>query len=91
MERNAKNNISRKALALFLILAMLLISLATASVAWFADSLEATNEGFNGSAIVSYFAGGDGSSKNPYLIENSRHLYNLAWLQNTTDFFNEKT
>lgn len=36
---------------------------------------------FNGSATPAYFAGGDGSAKNPYEISNAVHLYNLAWLQ----------
>lgn len=36
---------------------------------------------FNGSATPAYFAGGDGSEKNPYEISNAVHLYNLAWLQ----------
>lgn len=38
-------------------------------------------DSFGGSTRVSYFAGGDGSKKDPYLITTRTHMYNLAWLQ----------
>ena len=38
-------------------------------------------DSFSGSTRVSYFAGGDGSKKDPYLITTRTHMYNLAWLQ----------
>ena len=31
--------------------------------------------------MAAYFAGGEGSSTEPYIIESSLNLYNLAWLQ----------
>ncbi len=36
---------------------------------------------FGGSTKTAYFAGGDGSNDDPYIIENPVHFYNLAWLQ----------
>lgn len=38
-------------------------------------------DSFSGSTRVSYFAGGDGSKNDPYLITTRTHMYNLAWLQ----------
>ncbi len=35
----------------------------------------------DGSSKTQYFAGGDGSVDNPYIIKTPEHLYNLAWLQ----------
>lgn len=34
-----------------------------------------------GSTEIAYFAHGDGSKENPYVITNRTHMYNLAWLQ----------
>lgn len=34
-----------------------------------------------GSTETAYFARGDGSEENPYVITNRTHMYNLAWLQ----------
>lgn len=34
-----------------------------------------------GSTETAYFAHGDGSKENPYVITNRTHMYNLAWLQ----------
>lgn len=34
-----------------------------------------------GSTETAYFAHGDGSEENPYVITNRTHMYNLAWLQ----------
>lgn len=90
MGKNVKHTFQKKAFILFFILVALLGTLITASVAWFTNRLEATNDGFQGSAIVSYFAGGDGSKEDPYRIAEPRHLYNLAWLQNMTDFGGER-
>jgi len=36
---------------------------------------------FSGSTRVSYFASGDGSKDDPYIIATPTHMYNLAWLQ----------
>lgn len=68
-------------------LAILLGSTAvTSAVAWLKIGYEVSlgNTGsvhLNAGAEAAYFGGGDGSSGNPYIISNSNHLYNLAWLQ----------
>ena len=36
---------------------------------------------FGGSTKTAYFAGGDGSKDDPYIISSPVHFYNLAWLQ----------
>lgn len=50
------------------------------SYAWYTGR-ENSSVNLNGSSAGSYFAGGDGSSDNPFEINNARHMYNLAWLQ----------
>ncbi len=63
----------------------------TASVAWFSNFVEADSpEEFLGSSIAAYFADGDGSEADPYIISNANHLYNLAWLQNKNQFDSKK-
>ena len=59
------------------------ITLITASVAWFmAKELEKDN-GANGSlGLRTYFYQGDGSKDDPYEIVIPQHLYNLSRLQN---------
>lgn len=54
-----------------------------ATFAWFDNSVGSLDfpTDFGGSSIAAYFAGGEGSSTEPYIIENSSNLYNLAWLQ----------
>lgn len=37
----------------------------------------------NGESAGAYFAGGDGTKGNEFIITNRTHMYNLAWLQNT--------
>ena len=57
--------------------------LVSASFAWFTTFINAHyEEDFYGSSITAYFAEGDGTEAHPYVINDSRHLYNLAWLQN---------
>ena len=50
------------------------------SFAWFSNNNNVTR-GFGGSTTGAYFARGDGSKTNPYVINRPIHLYNLAWLQ----------
>ncbi|MBO7303931.1 MAG: hypothetical protein J6V09_01745 [Clostridia bacterium] len=76
--------------SLLVLLSILLSSCITVSVAWLSAILKAQTDGdFAGSSMVSYFAGGDGTKTNPYIISSARHLYNLSWLQNM-GFFDEK-
>lgn len=53
----------------------------TSTFSWFAAKNTVTFPSSFGSAQAAYFAGGDGSKENPYLISSPVHLYNLAWLQ----------
>ena len=63
--------------------AILAATTATAafSYAWFTNHNNVTNNDLHGSTAGAYFARGDGSSTNPYVINKPIHLYNLAWLQ----------
>ena len=65
-----------------------LISLATATVAWFAhlpDLAFGSGAGqinVDAGSETSYYESGSGNSiDDPYIISNRNHLYNLAWLQ----------
>lgn len=53
------------------------------SFAWYTnkkvDDFESPD--VTGYSTAAYYAGGDGSKATPFLIKNSRHLYNFAWLQ----------
>ena len=61
-------------------IAIVMASTISHTVAWIVDGeVEATN--LSGSSVGGYFGGGDGSKEKPYIINDSRHLYNLAWLQ----------
>ena len=51
------------------------------SYAWFTSGNQFDSPEVSGYSKAAYFAGGDGSKDNPYIIVNKRHLYNLAWLQ----------
>lgn len=51
------------------------------SYAWFTSGNQFDSPEVSGYSKAAYFAGGDGSKDNPYIIANKRHLYNLAWLQ----------
>lgn len=54
---------------------------AAFSYAWFTNHNNVTNNDLKGSTAGAYFARGDGSKKDPYVINQPIHLYNLAWLQ----------
>lgn len=76
-----------RSLAALLIIA---ISFSAISFAWLAGGKYLNfPSSFGGSAVSAYFAGGDGSEKNPFIIKNSVHLYNLAWLQ-YLGYFNQR-
>lgn len=67
-----------------LIVAVLVCALAAGyAFAWLAESRKTDSADFNGSSGSTYFAGGDGSSGDPFIINDKYHMYNLAWLQNT--------
>ena len=78
----------RKNILLYLLVFTVLLISSTV-YAWFVkDSsieLYAT-----GTSIVNYFARGTGEENDPYIINDKKHLYHLAWLQNLGYFGNEK-
>ncbi|MBQ9458141.1 MAG: hypothetical protein IJU64_06570 [Bacilli bacterium] len=57
------------------------------SVAWFTNAVTIGDPDVAGSAVGAYFAYGDGSLEHPYGIRETRHLYNLAWLQYMNYFY----
>lgn len=59
----------------------LFLSLVATSVAWFSTMTD-FQTAINGRSTSNYYAGGDGSQNNPFIIKTSKHLYNLTWLQN---------
>lgn len=66
-----------------LIIAILVAVFAVGyAFAWLIDYKD-TELKINGSSAGAYFAGGTGKQDDPYIITNSTHMYNLAWLQNT--------
>ncbi len=58
------------------------------SLAWFASNISVPKD-YIAESKSAFFGGGDGSSDNPYIINNTRHFYNLCWLQYLGKF-NEK-
>ena len=48
---------------------------------WFDNKITITPDEVTGASDGAYYASGDGSKENPYVINQPRHLYNLAWLQ----------
>lgn len=72
--------------------AILAATTATAafSYAWFTNHNNVTNNDLHGSTAGAYFARGNGSPTNPYVINKPIHLYNLAWLQYIGAFDDEE-
>lgn len=73
------------------IMAAILFSVMT--FCWLADTGNTFVMNFNSSTASAYFAGGNGSKKEPYKISTPVHMYNFAWLQylgyfNLKDNFN---
>lgn len=63
---------------------------AAFSYAWFTNHNNVTNNDLHGSTAGAYFARGNGSPTNPYVINKPIHLYNLAWLQYIGAFDDEE-
>lgn len=68
--------------------ALAMATLFTSTFAWFTAANRASLDSGLGYTGSSYFAGGDGSSSNPYIINKPINMYNLAWLQ-YLGFFNQ--
>ena len=67
-------------------------SFITASLAWFAEVADINTDGeFSGESVAAYFGKGDGTKENPYYVSTANHVYNLAWLQNSGAFNENKT
>ena len=56
------------------------VATAVSTIAWFKDIADLAPADFNGATEGSYFAAGNGTSENPFILNKPRHLYNLAWL-----------
>lgn len=72
-----------------LFLCIVLVCQAAISFAWF-SSTESADVSISGTSISNYFAGGDGSTDNPYIIKFPSNLYYLSWLQNLGRFEEKK-
>lgn len=78
-----------KVLAISAIGVGLVASLVPASLAWIEKRTELSGPAFVGETEGAYFAGGDGSEENPYLLTHPIHVYNMAWLQYYGEFNKE--
>ena len=72
-----------KKIAFFLVIAIAISSLVALSLAWFSKGSIVPS---GGEIIPGYFARGEGTKENPYVINKPIHLYNLAWLQDLGRF-----
>ena len=53
----------------------------SSSLMWFDNKTTITPDEVTGSSDGAYYASGSGTKDDPYIINQPRHLYNLAWLQ----------
>lgn len=60
----------------------LIIVILPLSFGWFASEYDVIESSLSAQSIASYFASGDGTQSNPFIIATPKHLYNLSWLQN---------
>ena len=68
-------------------LVILLFSLVSVTYAW-TDNTYTYPQGILGKSRLTYFAGGDGTSSDPYIIRKASHFFNLSYLQNLGLFDN---
>lgn len=66
-------------LGLFNVCSLLLAISAT--LMWFDNKTKVVPNQIIGSSDGAYYASGQGTKSDPYVINQPRHLYNLAWLQ----------
>lgn len=74
---------NRRKLKIFGFVSLIIVSLAgsiASTISWFHEMVELSPD-VAGSVQGAYYAGGDGTSGNPFQIHDPIHLYNLAWLQ----------
>ena len=67
------------------------VSSFTLTRAWLAGGNAFGNMNLTASSVSNYFARGDGTENNPYIIEQPIHMYNLSWLQARGIFDDQKT
>ncbi|MGN0783880.1 MAG: hypothetical protein ACI4M0_06025 [Christensenellales bacterium] len=67
---------------------VILLSLCASTLAWFVPGGKFMPP-ITATAVAKYFAGGDGSQADPYILNAPIHVYNLAWLQNKGVFDQE--
>ncbi len=58
-----------------------IVLVISASLMWFDNKTKVVPNQIIGSSSGAYYASGKGSKDDPYVINQPRHLYNLAWLQ----------
>ncbi|MGN1372502.1 MAG: hypothetical protein ACI4VK_00470 [Candidatus Coproplasma sp.] len=68
-----------------LALIVALMSTVVAVFGWLAVGTQ-IQPNYTGSVYSNYFASGKGTESEPFIINRSNHLYNLAWLQNNGEF-----
>ena len=84
--------VGTRTLVSFILTVAMFLVLVCVSYSWLVDSrIPNLKEDFFASSLASYFGGGTGAENDPYIVQNSRHLYYLAWLQNKGAFENEYT
>ncbi|MCR5185485.1 MAG: hypothetical protein K6C32_05375, partial [Bacilli bacterium] len=64
------------------LIAASLTAAATGTISWFINHINVDlKNDITGSSNGAYFARGTGTSGDPFIINDARHFYNLAWLQ----------
>ena len=58
-----------------------LAGLFTGTMAWFVSAITISDVGGNGETDSAYYESGSGTLGDPFIIANTRHLNNFAWLQ----------
>ena len=79
-----------RSFALLLLSVILLFCTGATSVyAWFVSVSRLDNVKIEASSLDNYFARGDGTAENPFVLTSPLHVYNLSWLQNSGYFNSE--
>ncbi len=72
----------KKILLMAAITSLSFVSLVTTSMAWFTSLLQ-FQTAIDASSISNYYASGQGTEDDPYIITSPKHVYNFSWLQNS--------
>jgi hypothetical protein len=64
----------------FIILIFCAVLITAPVFAWFTE-IKLYKPDITGTSIINYFAGGTGTESDPYIINDKKHIHNLAWLQ----------